>query len=187
MMVSVGVLLICNPLLVVAAFVILVGAVVEDIPTVVRICGALLALQFLAVGLVALLYRWCYERAPVRGAALLVALVVSLAALNNPPLLAALLHGPSGVNQVRGVGESLGLFLIKAGGLVSLASAGCMLLLSLVELPLRWFQGQEESFSDGALRVLRSIGVLLCIVVASSILTGEGIQGLLGLLARAIS
>jgi len=186
MIASLGVLLLCNPLLVVVGCLVLAGVLAGDVPTVARICGVLLALQLLATGLVAVLYRWCYEQAPVRGAALLVAITVSLVALQDPPILGALAHGTVGTTGMRDFSAAIGLFLIKAGGLVSLASAGCMLLLALVELPLRWFEGQEATISDGAIRALRSVGVLVCIVVASSILSGEGIPSILTLLARAI-
>jgi hypothetical protein len=182
-------LLLCGgPLLVTAG----VWVVASSLPTgsfgVLHVGGILLMLQLLAAAAVSMLYRWCFARPAVRGAALLSALIVSVLALSHQPILtlfATLAHGSTG--SIVGIAPICLSLLIEGGKSVAIAASAGMICLLLCEVPLRWVQGDWGVISDGTFRALRAIGVALLFVICSSLAQERGMEALVRMLRRAIA
>jgi hypothetical protein len=177
----------CGPLVVVVStFLIAMGGFLDE-PRAFNLCAALLALQLLAGGAVAVLYRWCFERAAVRGAALLAALVVSLLALSDPVMLGALM-GDS-LEHATGVTEftrRIGSMMLQGATLLALTSVVVMILVALFELPLRWLAADQGRVPDGTFRAVRALSLLVIFAAASGVVQGEGVGWFVRLVTRSL-
>jgi hypothetical protein len=183
----ISVLLCAGPLTIAALSLLGMGAAVGIEQAALQVCGAVVAVQLCAITVTAVLYRWCFSKPPARGASLLAALLVSLFFLSYPPLLSqvgAILGAP--LPQPR-QGAFLALLLVDGLTLVGLASVACMFIVLLIELPLRWVQGDWPMVSDGTFRAARALLVILTVAVASALIRDEGVDSLVELFRRALT
>jgi hypothetical protein len=179
--------LVGGPLLVAASTFLLLGArLSQDTAGVVAVAAVMLTLQLLAAGGVSVLYRWCFVRPVVRGAALLAALLVSVLALSNQGVIesfAALCAAGFAWSSVTPLCLSL---LVEGATVLGVAVSACMVGVLVFEVPLRWAQGDRALLSEGVFRMLRVVGVVLLCVISSAIVREQGVSRLLALLKKVI-
>jgi hypothetical protein len=146
----------------------------------------LAALQLAASSGVSAVYRWCFVRPAVRGASLWAALCVSLVALTYQPIIQPLAALATDTRPVAALLDSLFELLVASFTCVGVAIIGCMMAVVLVELPLRWVQGDKLFLSDGAFRFLRSMGVGVMLVAGSVAMQERGVSLLVDSLKRLV-
>lgn len=142
----------------------------------------LLLAQLAAAGGCAALCRWCFPSSPVRGAALLSALLVSLGLLSTPTfgmLARSLVAGDGAAGSVQQV---LLKMVIESAIFVGLTLFAVMFCVLTVELPVRWALGDRRFLEDGLFRAMRCAGSLLVLSVGGALIEEEGIARLLRIL-----
>lgn len=187
-LVTIGCALLCGgPLLLTPVAILLMGIVTGTELGGGQVAVTIISLQLSAVLAVGMLYRWCFGRAPVRGAGLLAASAVSVLLMSHAPFLGLLgqmfaepLHGPP-------LARFLGALIIDSLTLVGLTCCTCTLGVLLIELPLRWVQGEWPVVSEGAFRAARAILLLLIAVASSTVIRERGIVRLVDLVTRALA
>jgi hypothetical protein len=185
--VIVVVLLSAGPLIVAAASGLVVGAVVGLEWEFLQLAVTLLLLQLLAALSVVSLYRWCFGRAPVRGAGLLAACIVSVLLLSSGPFLSLLDQVISASLEGAQFAKFFAAVVIDGLTLVGFACVSCMLTILLVELPIRWVQGEWQVISEGTFRAARALLVLIIFVVSSALLRDRGVSHVIDLISRALA
>jgi hypothetical protein len=184
-------LLLCGPLFVAASSFFLIGAsgAVLGLPTVGTgaVVAVLVIIQLLAAAAVNLVYRWCFARPADRGAALLAALLVSVFALSNQQMIEAFGALTVGSIEMSALAPLCLSLLLEGATVLGVALSACMVGALVLEIPLRWAQGERMVVSDGAFRMLRVIGVILLCVISSALVREQGMSRLLALLKRAIA
>jgi len=134
----------------------------------------------------AALYRWCFDRPPVRGAALLASLVLGLLLLSHEGTLAFLGRAVADGSFAQSNSSVVLGFLVEAGMLVVLSIIVCTVLVLSLEVPLRWINGSTDVISEGAFRMLRWVSVALFFVVTAAFFRGEGLLRLERAVSRAL-
>lgn len=180
----------CGPLVVALAGVLLVvhagGLTTDAARGVFTAACSLGVVACIGASAMSALFRWCFVRPPVRGAALLTALLLGIFFLCDEGALTFIARTLSG--EVRGMAHGVVLFefLCSALVLAGLAVALCTILILIVELPVRWVQGDRAIVPDGALRMVRVTGVVIILVASASLLRNEGIVRLGQTIRRAL-
>lgn len=142
----------------------------------------LLLAQVVAAGGCAALCRWCFPSAPVRGAALLSALLVSLGLLSTPTfgmLAQSLVTGDGAEGSVQ---QLLLKMAIESAIFLGLTLFAVMFCVLTVELPVRWALGDRRFLEDGLFRAMRCAGSLFVLSVGGALIEEEGISRLLRVL-----
>jgi hypothetical protein len=135
---------------------------------------SLLAVMLTAAAGTSAVFRWCFDRAPARGGALLSGLVVALFFLSHETTLGFL--GDILTDGALGASAGVLLFevIIESGTLVGIAVAIACLVLLILELPLRWSDAGSKLISDGGFRTLRWVGVVIFLFLTGAVLRDEG-------------
>lgn len=183
----VSVFVCAGPLAIAALAILLMGSTLGIERAALQVCSTVVAVQLCAIAVTATLYRWCFTKPPARGASLLAALLVSVFFLSYPPLLGhlgAMLGAPLLSPRQPAF---LALLFVDGLTLVGLASVACMFAVLLIELPLRWAQGDWPVVSDGSLRVVRALILIIVVAAASALIRDEGVHSLVELVRRALA
>lgn len=180
----------CGPLIIGLVSLVLAGFVSSEgtgVPHgVVALCSVLVALQCaVAVG-VGALYRWCFSRPAVRGAGLFAGLCATVFALAYPPVIELLANLAGAQIPLSRIGPELVQLVSALITVIGVTVIGCMTAVVVVELPLRWVQGDNSFLSDGTYRFLRSIGVGIVLVAGSAAMQERGARQLIDALRRVL-
>jgi hypothetical protein len=181
-----GFLMCSGPVLLGALVLLLMGVAIGMERGVLQVCIAIGSLQLVASLAVGVLYRWCFGKAPVRGAGLLAVSIISVALMSDERflgLLGQVFEAPLDGIQLA---QFLGAMIISGLTLVGLTCVVCTATILLIELPLRWVQGEWQVVSDGAFRAVRAFLILLLVAVSSEVIRDRGVSSLVDMVARAL-
>jgi hypothetical protein len=175
MIVLVCALIFGGPLLVVlSSILLLVPAEIVPLDTSRGVSIAALGLvTVVAIGAAgtSVLYRWCFARPPVRGAALLTGLIFGIFFLSHDSTVAFVARAVVGEKSVVSTPHIFLDLLAELGILFGIAVVCCTTIVLVVELPLRWVQGGTGILSEGTFRMLRIVVVIVTLVASR-----EGVQ-----------
>jgi hypothetical protein len=149
--------------------------------------SVLLSLQVLAACGVSVVYRWCFARPPVRGAALLASALVTVFVLSHEPLLAVFKTLTTEAHMPAMTVPLCISIIVDGYTVVGVAIAICMVGVLLIEAPLRWAQGDRTIVTDGAFRVFRAVAFFLLFLGCSALIRADGVARLVALVKRAVA
>jgi len=155
-------------------------------PGLLAVVAVLATLQLAAASGVSAMYRWCFVRPAVRGASLLAALGVSLVALTYQPILELLAALATDTRPMATLIGPLIDLMVASFTCVGVAIISTMIAVILIELPLRWVQGDKLFLNDGAFRFLRSVAVGVVLVAGSVAIQERGFSLLVDLIKRIV-
>jgi hypothetical protein len=146
-----------------------------------------LFLPLLSGAALSMVYRWCFSKPAVKGAALLASCAMGVWVLSEPVWLACLAAMIRGASTSEALTEGLVYALVEAMLFVALVCAAVMTAALLVELPFRFLAPQQWLLDDGFFRSVRWIASVVIAVVGSAVIFEEGLNRLSIVLKRLVA
>jgi hypothetical protein len=99
-------------------------------------------------------------------------------------LFGQILTAPLGGVQLA---QFLGALILSGLTLVGFACVVCTFAVLLIELPLRWVQGDWQVVSDGTFKAVRVLLLLLLLAISSEVIRDRGVSHVIDMVARALA